>query len=482
MPTFNTQQFIQGAKQQGFNDQQITSFLVSKGIDASQPKQEIAAKGQTNLLERLRLSFGSEEAKGKQQALERQAGLKGKFDIGDIADVAGAVPGIVGFGAGTALGGVAGGALGAGAGEATKQAIGGLLGVQKEPEFGKIATETALGGLVGGAGKLLGLAGKTLKPAASKVGGGVGELVLGTERKQAINVARTNPFFKSFRTGATTIDDVAKQARNYKATIQTKSINSFQKVLENTKGSVNKFDTIKTINNAVRKDLGLEGKSAITRAIEGTQLTAPEVRNVKNVLSTIKGHKDWSVKGVQFLKQKVNQFYKDIDGFADSNRIITKIAGKDGILNTVTTKKNPALKKALSKASKDIDLLQKFNINVLGKNKANLEITPTKLKQLAKSLSDPNTKQATKELVTALEKQLPVGQRTLLQQLEAFNANEFLGGEMKGIIEAPFQTVANLAGSGLSRGAEMAGQLPTINTPTTRLISKMGLFQALRNK
>jgi hypothetical protein len=111
--------------------------------------------GKVNFWQRLKLGFGGKEAKEEQQRLEKEAGLKGKLDIGDIADVFGAILPIAGSVVGAA-GGVLGSAGGAAAGQAVRRTIGGLIGADK-PTASDIAKDVALTGIgtyVGG--KVLG--------------------------------------------------------------------------------------------------------------------------------------------------------------------------------------------------------------------------------------------------------------------------------------------------------------------------------------
>ena len=100
---------------------------------------------------RLALSFGGREADEERQRIEEKAGVSGKFDVGDIADVAGASLPIIGGMLGSA-GGLLGSAAGAGAGQGVRRLIGGALGVDK-PSAGNIAKDVALttgGALAGG--------------------------------------------------------------------------------------------------------------------------------------------------------------------------------------------------------------------------------------------------------------------------------------------------------------------------------------------
>ncbi len=134
----------------------------------------------TKFIERLKLGFGTTEDKAKQQQLEKQLGLKGKLDIGDIADIVGGSLPLIGaiFGGaggtvlGTPVGGAAGAAIGAAAGESVKQAIGSAIGVRK----GATMVGEALRPVITGAttllgGKVIGVIGtKVIKPIVQKIG------------------------------------------------------------------------------------------------------------------------------------------------------------------------------------------------------------------------------------------------------------------------------------------------------------------------
>ena len=116
--------------------------------------------------ERLRMSFGSPEAREKLKEREAKAGLRGKFDLGDIADVAGTIPTIVGGAAGAYFTPIApniGAGIGAGLGDLARQAVGQAFGVQDSfnlKEAGATAGMTAVGGW--GLGKLFNVVAKTI--------------------------------------------------------------------------------------------------------------------------------------------------------------------------------------------------------------------------------------------------------------------------------------------------------------------------------
>src|SRR3990167_4748064 len=111
--------------------------------------------GTTGFGRRIALSFGGKEAQEERQRIEESQGVAGKFDVGDIADVAGASLPIIGGLLGSG-GGLVGSSFGAGAGQGVRRLIGGALGVDK-PSAGDIGKDVALtfgGAFVGG--KVLG--------------------------------------------------------------------------------------------------------------------------------------------------------------------------------------------------------------------------------------------------------------------------------------------------------------------------------------
>lgn len=119
-------------------------------------------------LQRLRLSFGGKKAQEERATIEQAQGVAGRFDVGDIADVAGkALPftgsvigGVLGTGAG-GVGAVPGAALGASGGEAIRRFTGKLIGAPSDTagedikEIAKEGAYTYAGGKVlQGAGRL----------------------------------------------------------------------------------------------------------------------------------------------------------------------------------------------------------------------------------------------------------------------------------------------------------------------------------------
>jgi len=165
-----------------------------------QPQDNLQeAKPQSNFMQRLKLGFGGPEAKTKQQQLETEAGLKGKFDVGDIADVAGAslpiIGGIIGgFNPTTPVFGAAAGAAG---GQALRRGIGVAIGAD-QPKVGEVVKDVAYTG----AGAYLG--GKVLGPALKVVGKGLAKLPINLSSIEAkmMQAYRANvPFWQRIASG-----------------------------------------------------------------------------------------------------------------------------------------------------------------------------------------------------------------------------------------------------------------------------------------
>src|SRR3990167_6282863 len=148
--------------------------------------------------ERAKMSFGDEKTITKLKKLEEEAGLRGKPDIGDIADILGTsfplvgsvLGGLVG-GAGTAgLGTVGGAALGASTGRAVQETVGKILDVNKKT-LGESAQDVAIeGGLTYVGGKVA----QKIAPLLTKI---IPERLYSRIFKQT-----TDDFEKAVKTGA----------------------------------------------------------------------------------------------------------------------------------------------------------------------------------------------------------------------------------------------------------------------------------------
>ena len=450
----------------GATPEMVRSSLENKGYSIEQPKQG------SNFFERLKLSFGDREAEARRSAIEQQSGLKGRFDVGDIADVAGSIPSLVGFGVGSALGAPAGGvgavagaAGGSALGETVRQGIGKMLGVQKEFSPKDIAVEGALGGVAGGAGKVLGLAGKALsKPA---------EVTFGTKGFRALGTGMKEPELqRAVLAGDITTDTIAQNIGSFAQKLQKQSINRL--------GAVRK-----TITGEVKAD-SVIGK--LTQAV-GKKAEQPLLENEKNIVEGLRSFLNQEIKsGTQISKKKIDTLIKRIDdgnfyrqdaeNFVNSNKIVNSVRQA---LRDITVKGNPKLEKALRVASKrDIPFFQKLDKNIVGKNgELNVDVLQGKVNQLVRAIDDPNIKTNSLELLQELSKR--VGAKgDFLRQLEVFARTRPLMREFPGITAAPFQTAGQLlekTAGGVSRGiGTLSQKLPQ----GTGMVTKMSLFEALR--
>ena len=169
-------------------------------------QQDIQKPTDFGFMERLKMSFGGKETAEKAKEIEKQAGLAGKFEIGDIADIiGGTLPIIGGFIGGTGgaiagmgVGAVPGAAIGATAGESVRQAIGRGLGVREGIPLSQEMKDVVLTGVGTYAG-----------------GKAIGVLAKAPGIKQTLNFFTKavperlySTFFK------TTTDDMAKQIKS----------------------------------------------------------------------------------------------------------------------------------------------------------------------------------------------------------------------------------------------------------------------------
>jgi len=310
-----------------------------------QPTQQ--PTGKISFLERLKLGFGGKEAKAEQQRLETEAGLKGKIDIGDLADIAGAslpiIGGILGGAGGTfagfGVGAVPGAAIGAVAGESVKQAIGRGLGVREEVPLTQEAKELAITGVgTYAGGKALGLLAKAP---------GVKQTIGFVTKKLPERFYST--FFK------TTSDDMAKQIRTgAMAKLQTENPKLFNEFVKNgiikygTKGKIEINPTL--AKQALERSLGsgktgrslekmaeysylkqFELEAQARNFVKGTKYTIDLGKNKKGYLTMLKDMMDdFKKEGYGFLKgatDNVEQLYTTI-----KNTKGTKISAETSLM------------------------------------------------------------------------------------------------------------------------------------------------------
>lgn len=494
MPTFQTQKFIQDQLNKGVSQDKIAGFLQSKGIDPSQPEQKIAGKGQVNFLERLKASFGGAEAQAKAKQLEQQAGLSGKFDIGDIADIAGSIPSTVGFIAGGALGGVPGAAAGSALGEAVRQGIGEAVGTQKQFEPGKILAEGAFGGIAGGAGKLISPLAKFLGGGISKAGTKIGNFA--TTRTGVLGV--TEGFKRPQEVGAAikavsrgtgdVIAPIEKNLRMVRGTptkgLEGKIKSTFKKAEENIIIKPVAKDLIKQEPKKIIADF-LDIQKATVRNVNNAALGTTEKNTVKNILKLVNKQKSFTTKDVVQLKRKVAKLYRGTKNTKQSDAIVTRLSGKDGLFNKILKENDPKFRKASAKYSSDIQFLDKIDANILGKpGSLNVETAASKIRQLAVDLNDPTKKEATEALIKELQKRTGVDFLKPITDLGIAIDIAPKGGLRAGVVREAVrlaQILVNATARGAGRIAQQIGTVPGQEIKQgVGIATKVGLFEALR--
>lgn len=96
----------------------------------STPEIPQMPSSQGGFLQRLKLSFGGPQAREEIKSIEEAQGTRGRFDVGDIADVAGAALPLAGGIAGSAFG-LGGTAAGTAAGQGIRRLIGSAIGADQ---------------------------------------------------------------------------------------------------------------------------------------------------------------------------------------------------------------------------------------------------------------------------------------------------------------------------------------------------------------
>lgn len=300
------------------------------------PVEKLAEPGETNFLERLKLSFGGPEAQAKKKKIEEQAGLRGKFDIGDIADIVGGTLPIVGsilggtatavstLGTGT-LGGIA---LGAGAGEATKEAVGRMLGVRSDVSVTSEIAQPIMSGILTYAG------GKVLQKVGGYVAGRFPKAasVITGEQDPIIRSALANP--KAADIGIAQGDDALRSIVKKGAEGSLKLKNDFIKthiagMQKLFKGNTAKIANRSELLSAFQKSLN-EAESTITKT--GKLILDKEFKaaypqrafQIKQAFNLIKSQKKFTFESLYKLKQAVGQNAKfpKVPGVASKNPVL----------------------------------------------------------------------------------------------------------------------------------------------------------------
>lgn len=516
MSTFNTQQFIKDQKKKGKSEETINSFLNKRGIDPSLESQEVAQKGKVNFLDRLKLGFGGEAGRARQQALEKQAGLKGKFDIGDFADIVGSIPSFGGFilgsiggaaagtlvapGAGTVVGGIAGAGVGAGAGEALSQTIGKKLGVIEEIKPKEIATEAVIGAAAEATFGVLKFVGKPVLITAKNqisnfskaVLGKTGQLLFGGKGVSGIRQRFQAPqevqeFLKAAAgKGGKTIENVVEIVKDSIKQIADEATKAFVKA---EKGIVDvniPSQQIKNTSEQIIKDF-LKITDLSKQAIKDTALTGTEKNILNSVIKTISQARNFTTKGVLALKRKLDIAFRGTKTTKKSDAIVTRITNH---LNTLIEGADKPFRESTKLFAESRQFLEKLGVNITGTSKKNVEQTANKLLQLARDLDDPFKREASEALLKEVGNRVGLDFMSLLQSLNA--ARRLGSGE--GVRAGIIREIARILEVGVSKTAAGLGRIKqaggAIKEATPELggalkdlvdkFGKVGVFESLK--
>jgi len=289
----------------------------------------------TGFLDRLKLSFGSKEARegkveprGISEGFKQKGFLGGLKELGsDFADVAGAALPFTGAAAGavggtvlgTPVGGVAGASIGAGAGEAARQAIGRFLGVRNDKsivsEIKDISVSTAstfAGGKLGG--YVLGRFPKLLG-------------IFSGEGDDAIRAALKVPAAadKGLQQGDEAIRNLVTEGSKKSIQLRTSFIDGHNTAFNDlAKSFPNKLLSRQKIlyqftDNLVKESAKI--KNGVIDFSTSKIITNPgEIGKINNAYKAIQAWDDWSLMGVNKLKQLIGGLTK----FADEAGVPSK--------------------------------------------------------------------------------------------------------------------------------------------------------------
>jgi len=484
MATFQTQKFIEAQKDRGRPDEEIFTFLRGKGIDPGRTAQDIPKPG-VKFRERLAFSFGNRELG---QDIEKELGLKGRLDVGDIADVAGVIPSLAGFLAGGAFGGslggpggaIAGASAGSAIGETIRQSIGRLIGTQEGFEPKKIAVEAAFGAVPGFAGKALAPVGRGIK----KVGGGLARTLFGVQGETALKTRFNDPegvarFLQTARRqpGGGQLSDIEDLVRGGVKSISEASKQAFVKAEE---GLVQK--------KLAGKEIARDAQNVIKEVLDIPKITKKSIfesgasdadaRIINRVSTMISENKNFTTKGVLALKRRISNLFKANQ--QESKVVVSKLTGSEGVFNKVLGEADPAFKEALTSFSKEKTFLKKLGVNITGESKFNVDQTANKLTQLATDLDNPFKREGAERLLRELESRtgLPI-----VKTLRALSSAKTLSPqEAKGVISGLVRELARLLQVGISEVLGVAGKIGKAPDPVKKAVkgvTKVGTFESL---
>jgi len=458
-------QFITNARSQGIPDIEIRNFLKKKGVNEQLPTPRI------QFFRRLALSFGDEQAQAEADKLEREQGLKGRFELGDIADIGGKSLPFIGGGIGAPAGPVGVGA-GTAAGEATKRAIGQALGVRSSrgplregaapiiegtvAGLGAKAIDLALPAIAGSLGTVFE---KGVKKPLKNVIGGTAERIVGSKGARAIATSFAEPAeVGAFRAGQKTIGSLAKEAETSLKGLRSLSLKTFQAAEDKLQDIlIDKNKVVSSSYDIVRKAIGLPEGAKLN--LSKTGLSDAERKIINNLLRKVDEFGSGqglqgSTKELLNIRRSIDKggFYRGDGQHNASDRIVTLVIKN---LRQTIADADPAFGQAVSQASKDIELLDRLGYNVLNTSAESVEAAAVRLRQLANDINDPNKREATKLLLEELKARTGYD---LASKLESYSAAQNLTGDLPGL-SSPWKTINDTLTRFLASGAQTAGEI-----------------------
>ncbi len=450
----NKDAIISGLKARGHSIEMMPSDITKGATDMFSTKQssgvlESLSSSENNkptIGERFRASFGDADTKSKMAQREQEAGLRGKFDVGDIADVAGDFLPLAGGILGSFAGPVVGTAVGATAGEVAKRGIGQALGV-RDKSLGQEAIGTLETGAITGA---LGVAGKVASPLAKGTGKIISKLLPGVS--ESFRMPTLMKLLRTNKVGIAEIADATNKAVGQMAKESKGIYDIAQKSMKNIPidrktlvGNAKTF--IKETSDRIMTDESERLVGKLTQQIK----KLPENPTKQDVLK---------------LRQVLDKSYKGTESTKDFDSILTGVKKK---LNEVLDYQDIAYKTAREKASKDIELLKKIGIDITAKGGKSVESTSKKLLSIAQDLQDPIKRGETKKLLKQISDKTGL---ELEEILDVVNAAQRIERSTQQGIMSPFSTLGGYATQAASAVARGAGQVADKITPITNTVKQ----------
>ena len=362
-----------------FDDQEENNIKLSDleknniNFSVSDSKQKPSRFKNVGFTERLKASFGDRKAKQRQQDLEKQKGLKGKLDIGDIADVIGGVLPLAGGIAG-AFAGPLGPAVGTTAGESTRRTVGSLLGQRKETTpikevtgpllFG--AAEFVGGKAIKGAGKLIKGTGKFAVDRIPKLLG-----IMSGESDDVVRAALRDPTGanKALINGDEALRKVVEEASDKSIKLRTGFINGFSETMNQFKKTLpkeikyNEKDVISSFKEVLEKKnikfpVDKFGNTKLDFSISDVISNNGEVGAINKTFNALNNWNDFSFDGTVQLKRLVQNLTK----FADDSGVPAKSPTLSKFQNEINNLIKSKLPNKDKKAYESIN--QKFSSNI----------------------------------------------------------------------------------------------------------------------